>query len=146
MVDETEIPDVGNLTPEEFEQLQRTAEAMGLGFPKEEEKANIFTLFKKFFDSLDSTKIGNLDDKELYAIRTLKRASSFGNILGYKLVSEYLTFNSEILLSTSMSKGFAFVNAVQTQKRFLSTDSKSGEAKKKWSLFGKKEQSPEQQP
>lgn len=138
-----EIPDMEKITTEEQEQLFKAAESMGMGFPQEEDKTNIFTLFRDFFKSKDSTKIGNLSSEELYAVRLLKNAALFAQKIGYKLIPEYLNLKAENILATSMSKNFEFVKAVQTQKKFLSTESNKEGGEKKWSILPRKV---EQQP
>jgi hypothetical protein len=144
MIDINEITeqDLSNMTEE---QLMALAKELDTGYPKPEDKASIYSLFKKFFEAKDSTKIGNINDEELYAVRSLKNAATYCNVFNQELVSKYLNNKAENILASSMSKKFAFVLAAVTQKKFSysSENLNQGEVKKKWGRKQEIQQNPE---
>ncbi len=126
---------------EEFEELSQEEQAYAiaqaqaqahLDYPQQEEKASIFGIFKRILEMGDSSKVGNLDNYELYAVRTSQHVSLLMKEIGYDIISRYFKAKGEVLLSTSLSKNAALIQALITQKRQLSTERKTMGDKKKW--------------
>lgn len=130
------------LTTEEEEVLEQ----MGYGYPKPEEKQNIYNYFKKVILMRDNTKTANLSNEELglarIPVRTnqeialLCEALGMGNIKDSKGFAGYFHQESQILLGTSLSReGFLDKLAV-TQKKEIESRIKKPLIKKGW--FAKK--------
>lgn len=115
--------DFYDLTPEEQIELQQTMQDMN--YPTPSEKASIFNIFKKIIGTKNSSKVGNLDLNELHAVRIAQQVSLYVETQGYDLVSKYFMRKGEIVLSTSLSKKAALIEALITQKRALSSDKKT---------------------
>ena len=131
------MPEENDLTPEEKATL---ASYMGSNFPKPEEKTGIYHFFNKVLDTKDSSKIGNLDAEELNTVRNLQRANLYAKEMGLDLIQEYLQQRAEIIISTSLSKKMALIQAIITTKKDSKTSLKTGEEKQKWSWNKKKEE------
>ena len=127
-----EIEDLGDLSPEEEEQLRAA-----LGYPKVEEKTGLFQFFNEVLKSKDTSKVSNLDDNELSAVRILKDTASYAEIMGVKGVGGFFSGEAETILATADShKGF-LIKAVGTQRRESRV---RGEKLPKKGWFGKKEE------
>lgn len=136
MVDEYYYDD---MTPEEQIELQHTMQDMN--YPHPEEKASIFNIFKRILRTKDSSKVGNLDQYELHAVRIAQQVALYVKTLDYNNVSKYFREKGEIVLATSLSsksKHPAFIEAVITQKRALASDKTLG-GKKPWKEKKEKE-------
>ena len=130
------------LTAEEEE----TLEQMGYGYPKPEEKQNIYNYFKKVIKMQDNTKTANLSNEELglakIPVRTnqeialLCEALGMGNIAEGKGFAGYFQKESQILLGTSLSREGFLDNLAVTQKREIESKIKKPFIKKGW--FAKK--------
>ena len=131
------MPEENDLTPEEKATL---ASYMGSNFPKQEEKTGIYHFFNKVLGLKDSSKIGNLDVEELNTVRNLQRAKLYADEMGLDLVKDYLQKRAEIIISTSLSKKMALIQAIITTKKDSKTSLKTGEEKQKWSWNKKKEE------
>ena len=106
-----------DLTPEEVEAL----ETAGYGYPKAEEKQNIYNYFKKVILMKDNTKTGNLTKEEigmpLTPVRTNQEIALYCQVMGMKNFGQYFQDDAQIMLGTSLSReGFLDKLAV-TQKR-----------------------------
>jgi len=131
-----------DLTPEEQEAL----EEISYGYPKEEEKQNIYNFFKSVILNKDNTKTANLLNEELgivkIPVRTNQEIALYCDVMGMGSINEmkgfagYFMKEAQILLGTSLSReGFLDKLAV-TQKREV--ESKTRKSLTKKGLFGKK--------
>ena len=105
------------LTPEEQHLLKSISDEMN--YPQPEEKITIFSIFKKIIDTFDTSKVGNLDENELFAVRQLQHLALFCGKLNYSELDEYFRKKGEVVLATSLSKKGAIIEALVTQKRHL---------------------------
>jgi len=119
-----------SLSPEEQQQVMMELEK--LNYPQPEEKASIFAIFKRVMETNDSSKVGNLDSNELYAVRTAQATALFLKTLNYHTVGKYFRDKSEIVLATSLSNKAKLIEAIITQKRTLATDKKPLGGRKPW--------------
>ena len=117
------------------------------GFPQAKKNDNLFTLFKDVIAIRDSSKVSNLNPRELgdlsISVRDCQQIALLGDIFGHKKFAEFYGDRGEITLATSSSKKGWLVELFVTSKKFAaksSTASSEGitSKKKKWSLFGKK--------
>jgi len=120
-----------DLSPEEWRMLK------SLTSPSSEDKSSIFGFFHKIIGSKDTTKTSYLDDHELEAVRILKEATNYTNIMNLPLINQFINTESENILSTALSKKGFLIERSVTQKRELQTK-KAGEVPRK-KLFGKPE-------
>lgn len=124
------------LTPEELEELER----LGLGYPKQGDKGNLFEFFNKVLKAEDSIKVANLDSDELDSVRFLRNASLFSNVFELEMVSNYFKDKAEVVLASSDSKKGFLINAAITQKRQVGSDHKNKSTGGFGGWFKKKEQ------
>lgn len=124
------------LTPEELEELDK----LGLGYPKQGDKGNLFEFFNKVLKAEDSIKVANLDTEELDSVRFLRNASLFSNVFDLEMVSEYFKDKAEVVLASSDSKKGFLINTAVTQKRQVGGDHKNKSTGGFGGWFKKKEQ------
>ena len=127
------------LTPEELEALDEMG--IGYGYPKPEEKASIYSFFKKVIVMPDTTRTANLKEEELgivkIPVRTLLNLSLYSKEMGLSGLGNYFFKESQVLTNSSLSRdGFLDKLAVTTTK-ILESKSKKPRTKKGW--FTKKE-------
>lgn len=138
--------DEEQLTPEEAEELE---DIISRGYPKEEEKQNMFAFFKRVMMTKDNTKSANLTEEELgglsYPVRTSQWLKLYCTEMGNKGFASFFDKESQIALGTSLSKeGFLDKLAV-TQKRESEIKTKAQrKANKGW--FKKKQRYGEEEP
>ena len=127
-----------------FEQ-EETRNAMGYGFPQEEEKHNLIAFFKEIIRNQFNAKTANLQNDELgmakIPVRTNMEIASYCNLMDDPAMAGAFMDDAQILLSTSLSReGFLPKLAVTTQK-FSETSLKKqlGQQQKK-GLFKSKNQ------
>lgn len=125
------------LTEEEITALDE----MGYGYPKEEEKQNIYNYFKRVITVKDNTKTANLLNEELgmakIPVRTAQEIALYCRVMGMKGFANYFQEEGQILLGTSLSReGFLNKLAV-TQKRESEIKTRRPLVKKGW--FKRKE-------
>jgi len=96
-------------------------------YPIPEEKHGIFHFLTEALRSQDSSKVGNVDKEELFAVRNLKNGSLLFKMLGSDYIARWLNAESEIILATSDSKSGFLITAAITQKK----DVKLGHHKEK---------------
>ena len=130
------------LTPDEEEAL----EELGYGYPRPEEKQNIFSFFKRVIIMKDTTRTSNLNEDELglikVPVRTLLNLSLYSGQMGLSGLGNYFFQESQIVSNSSLSReGFLDKLAV-TQKREMEARTRrfSPAQKKRW--FKPKEQQP----
>ena len=133
------------LTEEEMKEME---DVISGSYPKEEEKQNIFTYFKKIIEDKFNVKTANVTDEELgmatIPVRTNLQLSLYCKQMGMKGFSDYFLDESQIILGTSLSReGFLNKLAV-TQKREseFKTGTKPHRENKGW--FKKKNKSYEE--
>jgi len=119
------------LTPEEEQEL---AEALGgTGMPRQPEKEGMFGFFNKIFKTKNTTKVSNLDEQELHAVRSIQSGSIYAKEMGMDLIGQYMDKEAEVLLGTADSKGGFLIQAAITSKRQLESQTKmTGGKKKGW--------------
>ena len=127
-----------DVTPEEMEALKE----VGYGFPQQEEKQNIYNYFKKVISMIDNSKTGNLTDDEIglakVPVRTNQEIAHYCKAMGMGGFANYFNEESQITLSTSLSReGFLDKLAV-TQKREMETKRKNFSQAQKKNWFTKK--------
>jgi len=122
-----------------------------LGYPREEEKQNIFNYFKKVVAMKDNTKTANLTNDEIGMVKLPVRtnqeialycdAMGMGNLKKMQGFAGYFMKEAQIMLGTSLSReGFLNKLAV-TQKREVESKTKKPVENKGWF---KRKQKPEQ--
>ena len=128
---------------EVFEQ-EETRNALGYGFPQEEEKHNLISFFREIIRKEFNSKTANLDNDELGSakipVRTNLELAAYCKSMNMDAFSDVFMEDAQIVLATSLSKeGFLPKLAVTTQK-FSETFLKKGlsNQQKKKGLFGKK--------
>ncbi len=128
------------LTQEEMEALKE----MGYGYPQEEEKANIFSFFKRIISAKDTTKTANLINDELgiakVPVRTSLTLSLYAKEMGLSGLGDYFFKEAQIITDSSLSReGFLDKLAV-TQKREIDSSNRKPPKPKQKSWFGSKKQ------
>ena len=133
------------MSEEEFtdEDLE-TLDQLGLGYPKQSEKQNIFAFFKRVITMADTTRTSNLTEDEMGAVkvpvRTNLELAQYCKAMGLTGLGNYFLAESQIISNSSLSReGFLDKLAV-TQKRELETKSKSSLAKRRGWFKKKKEE------
>lgn len=93
-------------------------------YPNQVPKESIFTFFRHILGITDSSKVGNLDKRELgmldLSVRNCEYLAKLGTMLHNKAYNEYFMQKAEITLATSMSKKGWLPELVVSQKRFTS--------------------------
>lgn len=130
MEDENEIPDVETSEQAFSDEQQDYGEHVGeqqeeqmFGSYQEPRKSeSIFSFFKHILGIKDSSKVGNLDKRELgnldLSVRNCENLAKLGYILNNKSFHDYFMQKAEITLATSMSKKGWLPELVVSQKRF----------------------------
>lgn len=126
-----------DITEEEMEELSKYLQRA----PVPEEKVTIPHFLDRIRKTKDTTKVGNLDDNELYSVRILKEAARFNEIHNLGIVANYINSNSEDILATSDSKKGFLIQAAITTKREAAV--KTPKEKKKTAWFKKNVESEE---
>lgn len=112
-------------------------------YPKEEEKHNIFTFFKKVILMKDTTRVANLKDDEIglakVPVRTLQGLSLYCKEVGLSGLGRYFEKEAHILTDTSLGREGFIPKLAVTTKREMEAKSKvfSDAQKKTW--FKKKD-------
>lgn len=91
-------------------------------YPGQPERDSIFTFFAKVLGLSDSSKVGNLDRRELgmldLSVRNCEYLANLGAQLHNKAYSNFFMGKAEITLATSMSKKGWLPELVVSQKKF----------------------------
>jgi len=130
-------------TPEEMMLLEELEKQ----YPKEDEKQNIFSFFKRVIGMKDTTKTSNLSEDELgfayVPVRTWKEIALYCEKQGLTGLGTYFAAKAHIITDSSLSKeGFLDKLAV-TQKREMETRARRFSEAQKRNWFGRKK--PEQE-
>jgi len=134
------------LSETEKEELR---DILGYGGTVPDGKQSVHTFLHNVATAEDTTKLGNLDTTELgnldNPIRAYKFMASFANdVMQKPELAKYLRDQSEIVTSTSLSKGALLVRLAVTQKKQIEDISKK-ERKESSSWFKKKDKPEENQ-
>jgi len=131
------------MSEEEVFDQEETRNAMGYGYPEQEEKHNLIAFFKEIIRNSFNAKTANLNEDELgYAkipVRTNMEIAAYCEHMGMKPWADVFMEEAQILLATSLSReGFLDKLAVTTQKFTETSLKKSMSAQQKKGLFGNK--------
>lgn len=137
MEDEQQIPDIEAVEQsyiddqqdlmeyqQEIQQDQQfgtTPEQFG-SYPEMTPKESIFTFFRHILGIKDSSKVANLDRRELgmldLSVRNCEHLANLGSMLHNSSYEKFFMSKAEITLSTSMSKKGWLPELVVSQKKF----------------------------
>lgn len=136
--------ELANLSEDELKELAESmmSDDESIAAPTPREKQDIMNFFNNVLNRDDTTKVSNLSDEELQAVRLMQRAALYALEVDYGLVAKYIRKRAEILLATGLSgrtKGGFFLQIVNTTKKMLETKSQIGSAPppKRKGLFGR---------
>ena len=91
-------------------------------YPNPMPRESIFTFFKHILGIRDSSKVGNLDRRELgmldLSVRNSEHLGKLGYMLHNKSYGDFFMNKAEITLATSMSKKGWLSELVVSQKKF----------------------------
>jgi hypothetical protein len=91
-------------------------------YPDATPKESIFTFFRHILGIKDSSKVANLDKRELgmldLSVRNSEHLAGLGYMLHNKAYGDFFMRKAEITLSTSMSKKGWLPELVVSQKKF----------------------------
>ena len=91
-------------------------------YPNPMPRESIFTFFKHILGIQDSSKVGNLDKRELgmldLSVRNSEHLGKLGYMLHNKSYGDFFMNKAEITLATSMSKKGWLSELVVSQKKF----------------------------
>ena len=91
-------------------------------YPSAVPKDSIFTFFRHVLGITDSSKVANLDRRELgmldLSVRNCEHLGNLGSMLHNRSYSEFFMSKAEITLATSMSKKGWLPELVVSQKKF----------------------------
>jgi len=132
--------DDNDLNMAETEEIRN---AMGYGYPEQEEKHNLIAFFREIIRTKFNAKTGNLSEPELgfarLPVRTNMELANYCNLMGMGTLGMAFMDDAQILLSTSLSReGFLAKLAVTTQKFSETSLKKSLGQQQKKGMFGKK--------
>lgn len=102
---------------------QQVVEEQQFGsYPDPVPRESIFTFFRHVLGLKDSSKVGNLDRRELgmldLSVRNSEHLGKLGYMLHNKSYGDFFMNKAEITLATSMSKKGWFPELIVSQKRF----------------------------
>ena len=130
MEDETEIPDILDVEKSymddqqdfgDYQQEIQEEQQFG-NYPNQPPRESIFTFFKHILGIKDSSKVANLDRRELgmldLSVRNSEHLAKLGNMLHNKSYNDFFMTKAEITLATSMSKKGWLPELVVSQKKF----------------------------
>ena len=93
-------------------------------YPEQSAKESIFTFFRHLLGIKDSSKVANLDKRELgmldLSVRNSEHLAGLGYMLHNKSYGDFFMKKAEITLATSMSKKGWLPELVVSQKKFTS--------------------------
>jgi len=133
MEDETQemnIPDVNSVEQSymdeqqdygEYQQEVQEEQQFG-SYPSPVPRESIFTFFRHILGITDSSKVANLDKRELgsldLSVRNSEHLAKLGYMLHNKSYGDYFMGKAEITLATSMSKKGWLAELVVSQKKY----------------------------
>ena len=105
----------------EYQQALQEEQQFG-SYPEATPKESIFTFFRSILGLKDSSKVANLDKRELgsldLSVRNSEHLGKLGFMLHNKSYGDYFMNKAEITLATSMSKKGWLPELVVSQKKF----------------------------
>jgi len=105
----------------EFQQEMQQDQQFG-SYPDITPKESIFTFFRHILGIKDSSKVANLDKRELgmldLSVRNSEHLAGLGYMLHNKSYGDFFMRKAEITLATSMSKKGWLPELVVSQKKF----------------------------
>jgi hypothetical protein len=105
----------------DYQQENQEEQQFG-SYPNDTPKETIFTFFKHILGIKDSSKVANLDRRELgmldLSVRNCEHLAGLGYMLHNKSYGDFFMRKSEITLATSMSKKGWLSELVVSQKKF----------------------------
>lgn len=126
------------------EQRELWEDQTGANLPGGRKPESLFSLFKDVWRTKDSSKVSNLDGKELgdlgISVRDCQRIGLLANVFHHKKFAEYFIGTGEITLATASSKKGWFVELFVTSKKAAyrgSLVNNLNPQKPKWRIFGK---------
>jgi len=140
MTDEDLMSDEESQMAESLEDMQEQ-QAYLAGMPPPKRQDTIFRFFRELLQRKDSSKIANVKDEELgkpkLSIRGLQSIAAYAEKEGLDIVKNYLMFESEITLATSLSrKGFLpqlFVTQIKREQKVKAEREQTGWFKRRTS-------------
>lgn len=112
----------------------------GYGSPEPSVKDTIIRFFRDILHAFDSTKTGNLTDRELgqsrLSLRSHQELALYAEAEGLPVVAEYMMEKGNIIPATSMSRKGFFMQLVVTQIKKEQKFKDQKPEKKPW--FGKR--------
>jgi len=107
----------------DYMQEQQFGDQFG-SYPDAAPKESIFTFFRHLLGIADSSKVANLDKRELgmldLSVRNSEHLAWLGSALHNKSYEDFFMKKAEITLATSMSKKGWLPELVVSQKKFTS--------------------------
>jgi hypothetical protein len=98
--------------------------------PNFSEKEDLYSLFWKTINIKDSSKVGNLDSKEIgmldISVRDCQQIAQTAKILNETDFAKWMTEQGQIILRTSSSKRGYLLELFVTAKRFVSKEKRLG--------------------
>jgi hypothetical protein len=98
--------------------------------PNYSEKEDLYSLFWKTIQIKDSSKVGNLDSKEIgmldISVRDCQHIANTARTLGEPAFASWMDEQAQIILRTSASKKGWLTELFVTAKRFASKEKKMG--------------------
>jgi len=105
----------------EYQQEAQEDQQFG-SYPGAQPKESIFTFFMRILGIKDSSKVSNLDKRELgmldLSVRNCEYLAQLGTMLSNKSYEEFFMNKAEITLATAMSKKGWLPELVVSQKKF----------------------------
>jgi hypothetical protein len=130
-----------------YEEQRELWEDSQATLPGGKRSESLFSLFKDVWRTSDSSKVSNLDAREIgdlgISVRDCQRISLLSDVLHHPKFSSYFGDLSEITLTTAMSKKGWFVEIFVTSKKAAykgSLTQNLSSQKPKWKIFGNKQQ------
>lgn len=113
------------------------------GAPPMRDKEGIWTFFKKIIGMRDSSKVANLNEEEMNAVRLMQQTSNYADSWTLDAVADYIKKDGEIILATSDSKSGFLVSTAVTSKKHVETKSGYQKAERRSRWFKKNVESQE---
>lgn len=118
----------------QFSEFAGVGGERGIDYPVPPSKDSIFKFFREILNKLDSSKVANLENKELgmlpHTVRRYIDLSNYASVEELDGLAAYMMAKAETISSTSMSKkGFfteLFVTQIKKDKKVQPVERKQG--------------------
>lgn len=127
------------LTAEEIEEYDRQLdraeyadEVDRVNAPLPPESTGFAGFLNKILNKKDSSKIANVDEFELNAVRVLQKGSHFCDSQDLEILDKYWMEKGEIILRTSLSKNMEFLRNAVTQRKTIEAKTRKVGGYKGW--------------